>query len=92
MPLEPRDPRDAGQLRSIERSVGHGDKLGADPVPSVGLNQPAAAVVIPAHRLHPGLEACVRVEVVVTGDGLAMRKDLRRERVFVFGDIVQLLQ
>ena len=92
MTLEASDAGDAGQLGPVERPVGHGHKLSPDGVTPVGMNNPAPARVVPAHCAHPGLEAGVCVQVVVAGDGLAVFKDLRRVRVFVFRDVVQLFE
>ena len=92
MALEGGDAWDTRQLWPIERSVGHGHELGSDGVTPVGVNNPASARVVPAHLAHPGLEAGVLVQVVVAGDGLAVFEDLGCVRIFVFRDVVQLLE
>jgi hypothetical protein len=86
------DPQNARQLGAVQRAVRHDDEAGAHAVAAVGGDDPAGRGVVPAHRGHFGLEAGVAVQIVLATDRGAVREDLGRARVLLFGDVAHLFQ
>ena len=85
------DALDAGQFRSVQRSVGHDDEAGRHAVATVGVQHPAQGFFIPLHVGHLGLEAGVAVEVVLAPYGFGVLEDFRGEAVLLLRDIAELL-
>ena len=86
------DAGDPGQLGSIERPVRHDDEVRLHPVAAVGRDDPARAVLVPAHLGHFRLEARVAVEIVLAADGAAVREDLGRARVLLARHVAELFE
>src|ERR1700684_3903940 len=68
MALESVDTRNAGELRPIERPVGHDDEAGAEAVVAVGRDEPAALLFVPSDLFDLSLEADVAIKVEFFGD------------------------
>ena len=92
MPLEGVDAGDAGQLRPVERPVGHHDEARANPVVAVGGDEPAALVLAPGERFDLSLKACVAIEIELLADPPRMREDFRREGVLLLRDVAGFLE
>ena len=90
--LEGADAGDARQLGPVERTIGHRDKAGAHDIAAVGLDDPAAVVVIPAHGRDFRLEAGVVVEPKALADRSRVGQDLRREAVLLLRHVAEFLE
>ncbi len=90
--LETVDALNPGQLRPIQRPVGHHDEPRAHPIVAVGGNDPPALVLAPRERFDLRLKACVAIQIELLADTPRMRQDFRRIRVLLFRDITGFLE
>src|SRR5581483_10251796 len=90
--LEAVDAGNAGQLRPVERPVGHHYKARAEGVATVGVDQPFRLVVEPADIFDLRLEQNIAIEIVVLADALRMLADLRREGILLLRHITRLFE
>src|SRR5271154_1262649 len=86
------DAGNAGQLRPVQRPVGHDDEARAHAVAAVGRDDPAAFVLAPGDRLDRRLKARVAIEIELLTDAPRVREDFRRERVLLLRDVAGLLE
>ena len=86
------DAGNAGQLRPVQRPVGHDDEARAHAVAAVGGDDPSAFVLAPGDRLDRRLKARVAIEIELLTDAPRVREDFRRERVLLLRDIAGLLE
>jgi hypothetical protein len=92
VPGERLDARDAGQLRPVQRPVGHHHVAGTHAVAAVGADDPAAIRFVPRQVGDLGGQARVVVQPEVAGDVAAVLQDLRRGRVLAARDEADFLQ
>ena len=92
VPGERLDPRDAGQLRTVQRAGAHRQVLGAHLVAAVGADDPAVRRLVPLDLGDLGRQAGVVVQVEVVGDPLAVLEDLRRVRVLLGRHVAGLFE
>src|ERR1700723_771018 len=78
VPLEGVDTWNSGQLRPVQRPVGHHDETRANPVVTVGGDDPAALVFAPGERFDLSLKACVTIQVDLLADTSRVGEDFGR--------------
>ena len=83
---------DAGQLRPMQRPVGHAHEASSQLVTAVRGHQPTTRVIVPAQFTDLGLEQRALVQPEVPTDGPAVLQDLRRPGVLLRGDVPDLLE
>ena len=83
---------DAGQLRAGEDAVGQDHEPGPHGVTAVGVDGPAAALLVPLGLLDGGVEEAVVVEAELLGHLLAVLEDLEARRELHRRDVLHLLQ
>lgn len=86
------DAGDTRQLRLLQVTVGHGYESGPECVASIGGDHPARCRLFPTDFGDLGLQAGVAVQVVVAGDALTVREDLRTLGVFLGRHVTEFLQ
>ena len=77
--------RDVGQLHQVEDADGHDDVAGADLVATVGVEDPAGALLVPHVVADAGVEQGVVDQVVLLGDGFEVLADFVAEGVLRVG-------
>src|SRR6202453_1758781 len=85
-------PRNAGQLRSIQRAVRHRDVARGHSVPAVGGDYPALRGLVPAQRGDAGLEQGVAVQAEPAGNKFAVCQDPGGERVLTLWYVARLIE
>jgi hypothetical protein len=86
------DPRDAGQLRHVQRARAHRDELRGELVATVRAHDPPRPLVVPREIGHLGVEQRVVVEVELLPDAPAVLEDLRRVRVLLGRHVTGLFE
>src|SRR5262245_24863825 len=92
MPLEVVDPRDGGQLGTVEGAAAHDDESSFELVAAIGLDRPAPGALVPAGFGDLRLEAGVLVQVEVLADPFGVLEDLGREGVLLLWYVSGLFQ
>src|SRR5580704_14090169 len=86
------DAGNAGELRPVQRPVGHDDEARAHAVAAIGRDDPSAFLFAPGDRLDRRLEARVAIQIELLTDAPRVREDFRRERVLLLRDVAGLLE
>ena len=84
--------RDGRQLHEVEDPDGQDVPAAADFVAAIGVDEPAALVLLPLGAGHAGVEQRVVLEAVALGDPLEVAADLLARGVAPGGDVVELLE
>ena len=92
MSLERFEAFDLRELGLREGAVGADDEARLHVIATVGGEVPHLFGGIPNRGGDSGMKSCELVEVVLSGDGLAMRENLGASRVVVLGYVVELVE